>query len=505
MGRTKAFIYNSLSAASLQIATMLAGFIIPRYMLVYYGSEINGLISSIMQFIAYFNLVEAGISGAAVYALYKPLAARDNSTISTVVSAARKFYMQSGYIFVLLTVVLAAAYPFFIRLSTLTKGEIAILVILLGMNGCCEFFTLAKYRALLTADQKMYVISLASILYIVLNTLIVVVLARIHTNIVILRAAAAVVIFVRSFILMIYCRAKYPSLNYFAPFPRNILNKRWDALFLQILGVIHVSAPVMIITLIMKDLKAVSIYTIYHMVLGGVSGVLGIFISGLASSFGDVIARGQLGVLQKAYQEFECFYYALISVAFGMTFVMIMPFINLYTRGVTDADYNLPFIGFLFTLNALMYSVKTPQGMLVISAGMYRETRWRTFTQGAIMVGGGIALTPVMGIEGVLYASIVSNLYRDIDLLFFIPRRLTKLPVKNTCRRLCTLFINVCLIAAICEYIFNGEIQTYAQWALRALCSICVAFAVVLLVTLAADRKTLLGLLGRFKFAGGEK
>ena len=130
---------------------MLAGFIIPRYMLVYYGSEINGLISSIMQFIAYFNLVEAGISGAAVYALYKPLAARDNSTISTVVSAARKFYMQSGYIFVLLTVVLAAAYPFFIRLSTLTKGEIAILVILLGMNGVAKLLTGAAGDAHLVA------------------------------------------------------------------------------------------------------------------------------------------------------------------------------------------------------------------------------------------------------------------------------------------------------------------------------------------------------------------
>ena len=45
---------------------MIAGFITPRFMLTAYGSEINGLISSILQFISYFNLVEAGLSSAAV-------------------------------------------------------------------------------------------------------------------------------------------------------------------------------------------------------------------------------------------------------------------------------------------------------------------------------------------------------------------------------------------------------------------------------------------------------
>lgn len=499
MGRTKAFIYNSISTASLQIVTMLSGFIIPRYMLVYYGSEINGLISSILQFIAYFNLVEAGISGAAVYALYKPLAEKDDSGVSAVVSAAKKFYMQSGYIFVLLTVVLAILYPFFVQSSALTRSEIAILVILLGMNGCFEFFTLAKYRALLTADQKIYIISLASIVYVTLNTLTVVVLARMGTNIILLRAAVVLTIFIRSFILTLYCKTKYPTLNYAMPFPRNILDKRWDALMLQILGVIHVGAPVVIITLVLEDLKAVSVYSIYNMVLGGVAGILGIFTSGLGSSFGDVIARRQLDTLQNASQEFECFYYAMISAAFGVTFVMIMPFIRLYTHGITDADYNVPLLGFLFTLNALMYSIKTPQGMLVISAGMYHETRWQTFTQGAIMVLGGLILAPLMGMEGVLYASIISNLYRDIDLLFFIPKHLTKLPVRKTFKRICTTFISVCLIVSVYELMYEDDIQTYVQWVYRAISITCISAAIVAVVAFLSDRKALLGLMKRLK------
>ena len=498
MGRTKAFIYNSISTALLQVVTMLSGFIIPRYMLVYYGSEINGLIASILQFIAYFNLVEAGISGAAVYALYKPLAENDIPGISAVVSAAKKFYIQSGYIFVLMTVVLALVYPFFIHSSVMTKFEIAALVMLLGANGCFEFFTLAKYRALLTADQKMYVISLASVIYLVLNVLTVLVLARMEINIVILRAVIIVTIFVRSIILTFYCKSKYPYLNYSMKFPNDILDKRWDALMLQILMVIICGAPIVIITLILKDLQIVSVYSIYSMIMSGIVGILGIFKSGLGSSFGDVIARNELNVLQKAYREFECFYYAMISVVFGVTFVMIMPFVRIYTRGITDVNYDIPKLGFLFTINALLFIIKSPQGMLVISAGMYRETRWQMFTQGAIVVVGGIALTPFLGIEGVLYASMLSNLYRDIDLLYFIPKNITKLPVKETFIRLCVMCINICATSFVYKCLFQNDVQTYQQWFFCSFVITSIATIIVLFTNFLVDRKTLIGALKRF-------
>ena len=65
--RTKKFFYNSLSTAMLQLTNMIIGFLLPRLMLKFYGSEINGLVTSITRFISYFNIEEAGLAGAAVY------------------------------------------------------------------------------------------------------------------------------------------------------------------------------------------------------------------------------------------------------------------------------------------------------------------------------------------------------------------------------------------------------------------------------------------------------
>ena len=446
MSRTKRFFYNSISAAFYQMLVMFAGFITPRYMLLYYGSEINGLISSINQFIVYFNLVEAGLSSAAIYALYKPLANKDFKGINGVVSAARKFYTQAGYIFLSLTIGLAVFYPILIKTDSLSSFSIGVLVLILGINGALEFFTLAKYRVLLTADQKTYVVSMASMIHIVLNTLIVVVLARLEVNIVVLRMVALLSIFLRSLILMIYVKVKYKYIDYKETPRYEALNKRWDALYLQILGAVQTGAPVVILTFVSKNLKIVSVYTIFNMVIAGLNGILSIFTSGLAASFGEVIAKGENTILQKAYREFELFYYMLITIVYSTAFIMIIPFIRIYTSGVKDVNYDLPLVGFLFVLNGLLFNIKTPQGMLVISAGLFKETKMQTTIQGSIVVLVGIILGPYLGITGVLIGSLLSNLYRAIDLMFFIPKNVTKIPVKHTVVRVIRIFLSIGII-----------------------------------------------------------
>lgn len=496
MGRTKKFFYNSISTAIYQVVLLLAGLITPRIMLKYYGSEINGLVSSVNQFISYFNLVEAGLSGAAIYALYKPLANKNHKAINGVVSAARKFYIQSGYIFMLLTMVLAMLYPIYVKTNVLYPHEVGLLVLILGVNGALEFFTLSKYRVLLTADQKTYVISLASIFYTILNTIIVVVLGTAQINIVILRFVALLSIFLRSFILMGYVKKNYKYIDYNVKPNTKALDKRWDALYLQILGVVHTGAPVIILTLVTRDLKLVSVYSIFNIVIAGINGILGIFKSGLSASFGDVIARDERKVLQRSYTEFEFAYYALITIVYSIAFITIMPFIRIYTSGITDINYNVPLIGFLFVLNGLLYNIKTPQGMLVISAGMYKETRIPTTIQGAITVVIGFILTPFIGIYGVLIASIISNIYRDIDLMFFIPRHLTKLPVANTAKRILNIAISVVII-----YFPLTKLEInptgYTQWIIYAICIGIYACIVVLVMSTIFERRTLKSVFSR--------
>lgn len=466
MSRTKKFFYNSISSAFLQVVTMIVGMITPRILLQYYGSEINGLVSSINQFIAYFTIVEAGLAGAAIYALYKPLADNNYKSINGVVAAAKRFYTQSGYIFISLVLGLSIIYPSFVKSNILSPISVGMLVMILGVNGALEFFTLSKYRVLLTADQKTYIISLASIVQILLNTTIIICLSIFHVNIVVVRAVALLAIFLRSFILMIYVKRNYKYIDYNVKPNYQSLNKRWDALYLEILGSVQIGTPVILATIFM-NLQSVSIYSVYNMVISGVNGILGIFINGLSASFGDVIARGENKTLQRAYKDFEFSYYSIITIIYSISMITIMPFIKIYTRGITDANYNIPLLGFFFVLNGLLYNIKTPQGMLVISAGMYKETRVQASIQGIIILLLGIILTPRYGLIGILIASCISNLYRDIELCFFVPKNITKIPVKETILRILLMILETLIICV--PFIFiKIDINSWIKWILFA-------------------------------------
>ena len=466
--RTGNFLKNSGAMFLYQVVLLISGFVTPKIMLTYFGSEVNGLVSSVAQFVSYLNLVEAGLSAAVIYSLYKPIADKDNNAISSIVSAAKKFYYKSGYVFLGLITLLAATYPFFVDIPNgMNHIEVIVLVFVTGVNGVMELFTLAKYRALLTADQKTYILAITSSVYVIFNVGIILLLSIFGFNITVVKTVALLAIFLRSIILIIYCKKKYPFIDYDAKPNYAALSKRWDALFQQILGIVQNASPVVILTLCTGDLKAVSIYAIYNMVASALNSLLSIFISGLSASFGEVIAQGQKETLQKAYKDFETAYYFIICIVYSVAFVMILPFINIYTSGITDVQYANPLLGFLFVLNGLTYNIKTPQGMLVLSAGLYKETRYRSLLQAVLVVVVGVILAFKFGIIGVLIGLLVSNLYRAVDLLLFIPKHVTGIPPFETLKKWVIMIINILLTFA-CFGAIEFEVNSYFSWIILA-------------------------------------
>ena len=58
--RSKKAIYNIISNLMLQFVVVIYGFIVPQIIISNFGSSVNGLISSITQFLAYITLLESG-------------------------------------------------------------------------------------------------------------------------------------------------------------------------------------------------------------------------------------------------------------------------------------------------------------------------------------------------------------------------------------------------------------------------------------------------------------
>ena len=494
--RTSQFIKNVIGSAILQIVTIVTGFISPKIMLTAFGSEVNGIVTSISQFISYLTLVEAGLSSATVYALYKPLADGDVEERDSVVSAVKIAYYRIGYLFVGLSLGLAFVYPFIGHTEVLTRTELGILVLVLCSNSAVNFFVLAKYRTLLSADQCGYYISISSAVQLIAHLAIVIVTVRLGFGVIIVRMLAMVSVFLTSIILAIIVRKRYGKINYNAKPNMKALDKRWDAMFLQLVGVITTSAPVIVMTAVL-DFKQISVYGIYNMIAGSVSSCITVFTSGLGPGFGSINALGDKELLKKTTGEFRLAFYMLITVFYAIMLATLVPFVAIYTEDITDVNYIVPVFGVLITMRGLLENYRAPHGMLIFSFGQFAVIKKQTVLQAVMIVAGTIGFTYWLGLNGAMIALCIADIYMLIEFIRITPKHLVELSIPQNVRHIVQSLLIVFGVFLITRSV-GYQPTNYWQWLLFA-CTVGIVSIVLTIGTYAiTDRAEMGSLKQRF-------
>ena len=72
--RTRKLYFNTVGALAYRLVMVVSGFILPRFFLVAYGSNINGLVNSISSFLGFIALADLGVSSVVESSFYGPLA-----------------------------------------------------------------------------------------------------------------------------------------------------------------------------------------------------------------------------------------------------------------------------------------------------------------------------------------------------------------------------------------------------------------------------------------------
>ena len=113
--RSKKALYNIIFALLFQIITIICGFIVPKLIISTYGSSVNGLISSISQFLAYISLLEAGFGPVIKSVLFKPIAKKNKLEVERILKSSEKIFKRISYIFIIYIIVLCIILPMIIN------------------------------------------------------------------------------------------------------------------------------------------------------------------------------------------------------------------------------------------------------------------------------------------------------------------------------------------------------------------------------------------------------
>ena len=111
MSRKKKLLLNTCAGILKQVITVVCGFILPRFMLLYYGSSVNGLVSSISNFLSFIYFLDMGVGSVIQANLYKPLVDQDHEKISMLIKASERFFRKLAYIFSAYILVLCFVLP----------------------------------------------------------------------------------------------------------------------------------------------------------------------------------------------------------------------------------------------------------------------------------------------------------------------------------------------------------------------------------------------------------
>lgn len=416
---TKKIKFNFTFGILGQIVTLIIGIVIPRLFITSFGSEINGFINSLNQVFVYVALLEAGVGAASLQKLYAPAGRNDHTQINAILSATNFFYNRVGALYICLIVVLAFIYPLIVS-STLDYWLMVCLVLLSGISGALPYFFQAKYKLLLQAEGKEYVISGIATITSVLLSFSKLLLLLLGFNVIVVQSSYVVINLAISFVYIIYIKKNYKWIAFAKKPDLVLISQRNYVLIHQISSLIFNNTDILILTFC-KDLVSVSIYVLYKNLISMILNVLSTFISSFSFKLGHCFEDREKFIYLN--DMFEPLYISLSFALLTITYIFITPFLRLYTAGM-DADYLVPYLPFLFCLMEILSCIRMPSLNMITYAGHFKQTQWRAVIEMAINLLFSIVFVKVLGINGVVIGSILALMYRTIDVIVYSNKRI---------------------------------------------------------------------------------
>ena len=397
------------------IITSLVAILIPRLFIVNYGSEVNGLLSSIRQIYVYLALLEAGVGDASVIALYGPIGRKDHQATNEILAATHYYYRKIGMIYAACVVVLSFVYP--LLLDTTIPYNVCCLVILLqGSGSVISYLFQGKYNMLLRVDNRNYVTTNLGTVTSVLTDICRIGLLLMGKSIVAIQATYLVFNLIKMLYVSWYIKRNYPWIDLNVKPNFQAISQRSAVLVHQVSALVFSHTDVLVLTFVC-GLKTVSIYSMYASIYGMVSNLITITGNSVQSVLGQTFHNDREKYIE-LQDAFETYYLALVFGLFTIASIFILPFMKLYTAGA-DINYINWKLPVLFSTYQLISYGRISSNNIISFAGKFKETQWRAWLETGINLVVSFVCVFQFGIYGVLIGTIAALLYRANDIIIF--------------------------------------------------------------------------------------
>lgn len=470
--------YNSISPLIYQVTTIICGFILPRLILSHFGTEINGLVNSISQFLGVISFLELGVGAVVQSSLYKPLADNDNINVSRVIASADKFFRKLGYILAIYIIVMLFYYPYLVKQSFGFMFT-ATLILAISIRSFAQYFFGIVNRLLLVADQKAYIQYVAQTIAIIINTIACYTLITFDCSVQIVYGMTSLIFFLQPYAIHLYIK-KYYALDRKIHYDVEPIKQKWNGVAQHVAAVILSGSDTVVLT-IFSTLVNVSIYAIYFLPMSGARLVIMSMISGIEALIGNLWAKQDLQELREVFAWTEWLIHTGTTLIFALTAVLIVPFVQVYTYGVRDANYIQPLFGVLLVATNSGHCLRLPYNIMILAAGHYKQTQHNYIIAAVMNIVISIIGVKQFGLIGVTLGTMVAMVYQTVWMAWYNSKNFIQWPMRKFFKQMAVNAVSAVAIFIVTGY-FTLTGVSYLEWIILAIkvtaCGIFVALLV---------------------------
>lgn len=469
MGKSK-IAKNTIASLVLQICSVLCGFIVPKLILSHYGSDVNGLVNSITQFLSFISLLDLGVGAVIISALYRPLAENDNTRLNQIVTSSDKFFKMIGVALVVYVIALLCIYPFFVADDFDYIYTIA-LIGAMSISAFSQYYFGMTDRLLLTADQKGYVQYNAQTVTLILNTLACSVLIRLGGSIQIVKLVTSLIYLARPVFLRFYIN-RYYTLNRKEHYSEEPIKQKWNGIAQHVSAVVLNDTDTVVLTFF-STLSSVSIYSVYNLVVSGLKKLFESSTNGIEAALGELWAKKEYEKCQSLFLYSEWIIHTAVTFVFSCAAILIVPFVKVYTYGITDAEYSQPIFALTIVLAYTVHCYRLPYHIMVKAAGHYKETQKCYYISAFMNLLISIIAVRNWGLIGVAIGTLSSMLYQTIWMAIYNSKYLIKDSFSYFIKQ---IIVDIILFFS-CYFILPTFIKMnqvgYVSWILMSIKTVC--------------------------------
>lgn len=420
---------NLVSGIVYQVVLISLSFLLPRLYLENFGSEVNGVLSTIKQIFTYMCLLEAGVGLATTQALYKLAATGDREGANAVLSATNIYYFRTGVIYSVIVLVIAAVYSFVIP-TGINSGVVFTIIILNAVPSLFSYFVQAKYRILMEVDGRKYVINNSETLLQLVSNICKILVLVLTDSLVLIQLVYCVLALIQMMYLYMYAKKRYKWLDMKVKPDYAAISQKKSVLVHQISAMVFNNTDIILLS-VLCDFKAVSIYSVYNIFFSQVQLFISNVISGFSFALGQIF-HADREEFDKCYNVYETFYIMSAFIIYTLMAVFLLPLIQIYTGGINDANYtNVPLV-FLFVLMNLLANGKLPSNHVLEYSGKFRETQSHAIAEMLINIVVSVFAIMKWGICGAIIGTVAALVFRGGMMIYYANRKVLKRSVFAT-------------------------------------------------------------------------